>query len=47
MSGFTTTGATVISHNMGKLYPDTLVDCINAQPREYCFGAQLPSGLEV
>ncbi|MEZ8008694.1 MAG: TrkH family potassium uptake protein [Candidatus Poseidoniaceae archaeon] len=34
MSGFTTTGATVISHNMSpNCIPGTTVDCINAQPR--------------
>ena len=34
MSGFTTTGATVITHNMSpNCIPGTTVDCINAQPR--------------
>jgi len=34
MSGFTTTGATVISHNMSpNCIPGTTIDCINAQPR--------------
>ena len=34
MSGFTTTGATVISHNMSpNCIPGTTLDCINAQPR--------------
>ncbi len=34
MSGFTTTGATVISHNMSpNCIPGTTADCINAQPR--------------
>ena len=34
MSGFTTTGATVISHNMSpNCIPSVTEDCINAQPR--------------
>lgn len=34
MSGFTTTGATVISHNMSpNCIPGTTLDCINAQPK--------------
>jgi trk system potassium uptake protein TrkH len=34
MSGFTTTGATVIAHNMSpNCIPGTTADCINAQPR--------------
>lgn len=34
MSGFTTTGATIISHNMSpNCIPGTTPDCINAQPR--------------
>lgn len=34
MSGFTTTGATVISHNMSpNCIPNSTLDCINAQPR--------------
>ena len=34
MSGFTTSGATVIAHNMSpNCIPGTTVDCINAQPR--------------
>jgi len=34
MSGFTTTGSTVIAHNMSpNCIPGTTVDCINAQPR--------------
>ena len=34
MSGFTTTGATVISHNMSpNCYPNSTIDCINSQPR--------------
>ena len=34
MSGFTTTGATVITHSMSpNCIPGTTVDCINAQPR--------------
>ena len=34
MSGFTTTGATVISHNMSpNCIPGTTIDCINAQPK--------------
>ena len=34
MSGFTTTGATVISHNMSpNCIPGVTPDCINAQPR--------------
>ncbi len=34
MSGFTTTGATVISHNMSpNCVPGSTADCINAQPR--------------
>ncbi len=34
MSGFTTSGATVISHNMSpNCIPGTTADCINAQPR--------------
>ncbi|MBT5595190.1 MAG: TrkH family potassium uptake protein [Euryarchaeota archaeon] len=34
MSGFTTTGATVISHNMSpNCIPGTTIDCINAQPQ--------------
>ena len=34
MSGFTTTGATVISHNMSpNCIPGTTIDCINEQPR--------------
>lgn len=34
MSGFTTTGATVISHNMSpNCVPGLTADCINAQPR--------------
>ncbi len=34
MSGFTTTGATVITHNMSpNCIPGTTADCINAQPR--------------
>ena len=34
MSGFTTSGATVLSHNMSpNCIPGTTADCINAQPR--------------
>ncbi len=34
MSGFTTTGATVISHNMSpNCIPNQTLDCINAQPK--------------